>query len=285
MKKLLLFMAGFACATLLITYFLVDEPIAVKDTVCKENVYAAEAETDRAEYEKNTAPVWERTEMDNSSEPETPPEEAIEDNYAERVHIIDLPHIYQKERYPNACESVSAVMALQYLGYDITVDEFIDEYLPKGDAPWVGHSGPDPSKVYLGDPRSVYGWGCYAPVIEEALNEYLADKEHRVSVSYADTLKYLCDNYVSRDVPVIVWATVGMTDARDEGYYRYWNTPEGKSVAYNSMLHCLVLVGYDENYYYFNDPLVEYGKRIAYPKLDCEKAFFLLGRQAVIISD
>ena len=276
-------MAGFACATLLITYFLVDEPIAVKDTVCRENPADTEAGSDSTGCETDTAPIWESTEISDISVPEPAPEEENEDVSPATSHIINAPHIYQKELYPNACESVSAVMALQYLGYDITVDEFIDEYLPKGDAPWVGHIGPDPSEVYLGDPHSIYGWGCYAPVIEEALNKYLSDKEHSISVSYTDTLKYLCDNYVSRDIPVIVWATVDMVDARDEGYYRYWNTPEGKSIAYNSMLHCLLLVGYDEDYYYFNDPLVEYGRRIAYPKLDCEKAFFLLGRQAVII--
>ena len=39
--------------------------------------------------------------------------------------IIEAPYIDQSLRWPTGCESVSAVMLLRYLGYDITVDEFI----------------------------------------------------------------------------------------------------------------------------------------------------------------
>ena len=33
--------------------------------------------------------------------------------------IISVPYIDQTEQYPTGCESISAVMMLQYLGYDI----------------------------------------------------------------------------------------------------------------------------------------------------------------------
>src|SRR5699024_6882351 len=46
--------------------------------------------------------------------------------------IWDVPHIYQYDSYPTGCESVSAVCALRYSGVDITVDDFIDQYLVKG---------------------------------------------------------------------------------------------------------------------------------------------------------
>ena len=45
--------------------------------------------------------------------------------------IIQAPYIDQSVRYPTGCESVSAVMLLQYLGIDITVDGFIETYLEK----------------------------------------------------------------------------------------------------------------------------------------------------------
>ena len=38
--------------------------------------------------------------------------------------IIRVPYIDQSVKYPTGCESVSTVMLLQYLGYEITVDEF-----------------------------------------------------------------------------------------------------------------------------------------------------------------
>ena len=45
--------------------------------------------------------------------------------------IISVPYIDQSVNYPTGCESVSTVMLLQYLGYEITVDEFIENYLEK----------------------------------------------------------------------------------------------------------------------------------------------------------
>lgn len=40
--------------------------------------------------------------------------------------IIQVPHINQTEKYPTGCESISAVMLLQYLGIDITPERFIE---------------------------------------------------------------------------------------------------------------------------------------------------------------
>ena len=45
--------------------------------------------------------------------------------------ILTVPYIDQSVRYPTGCESVSAVMMLRYLGYDISVDTFINEFLDK----------------------------------------------------------------------------------------------------------------------------------------------------------
>ena len=40
--------------------------------------------------------------------------------------------IFHKEgEYPTACEIVSAVMVLSYYGYNVSIDDFIDDYLPK----------------------------------------------------------------------------------------------------------------------------------------------------------
>ena len=75
-----------------------------------------------------------------SREIQAPPE-------APKKRIIDAPYIYQNVDYPNGCESVSAVMALRYFGIDMTVDDFIDNYLDMGDAPVVGGIGPDPTLV------------------------------------------------------------------------------------------------------------------------------------------
>mgnify|MGYP002241769812 FL=1 len=46
-----------------------------------------------------------------------------------QVRKIQVPYIDQSIKYPTGCESVSAVMLLKYLGYEITVDEFIQNCL------------------------------------------------------------------------------------------------------------------------------------------------------------
>ena len=44
--------------------------------------------------------------------------------------IIKMNYMNQSGRWPTGCESVSAVMVLNHLGIDISVDEFIEKYIP-----------------------------------------------------------------------------------------------------------------------------------------------------------
>lgn len=92
---------------------------------------------------------------------------------------IDAPYLDQREKYPTGCESVCAVMDLQYYGVDLSVEEFIDNYLPLGDAPHVdgqgNYVGCDPREAFPGSPYEESGWGCYSPVIEKALVRALED--------------------------------------------------------------------------------------------------------------
>ena len=129
---------------------------------------------------------------------------------------LNAPYLSQED-YPTGCESVAAVMALQYWGVDLTVEEFIDGYLPLGDAPHTdsaGHFvGCDPRKAFPGDPREETGWGCYSPVIEKALVQVLSDQQrHDLAVARVDgaSLEELYDKYVSQGTPVLLWVTIGM---------------------------------------------------------------------------
>lgn len=91
--------------------------------------------------------------------------------------IIQAPYIDQSGRYPTGCESVSAVMLLQHLGIDITVDEFIETYLEKKAFEEKDGIlfGPDPRKYFCGSPYDEDAFGCYAPVIVNALEKVFLD--------------------------------------------------------------------------------------------------------------
>ena len=75
---------------------------------------------------------------------------------------IEAPYIDQSGAYPTGCESVSAVMLLRFLGVDITVDEFIEDYLEKqGFEERDGEIyGPDPRKSFCGSETSAGRWVC-----------------------------------------------------------------------------------------------------------------------------
>ena len=197
--------------------------------------------------------------------------------------IIDAPFIYQEDNYPNGCESVSAVMALQYLNFDISVNEFIDVYLDTADYPVVGGIGEDPNVFYLGDPRSKLGWGCFSPVIATAISRVVDYNYFTVDNSCGQTLDELCKRYIDADIPVIVWATVNMQNATDR--IASWHTEDGRRIEYNTRLHCVLLVGYDRDYYYFHDPkhIGQNTKYVAYSKDKAETAYELLGMQSVAV--
>ena len=204
----------------------------------------------------------------------------------EPADVVDAPFIDQREKYPTGCESVSAVMALQYAGVDLSVEEFIDNYLPQGAAPhetpdgtWVGA---DPWKAFLGSPYEENGWGCYAPVIAGALEEALwAEGEEGLQVRLleGETLPSLCEAYVKRGIPVILWATISMEEPEPSTEFYLEDT--GELFTWIYPLHCLLLTGEFGNCYYFNDPLE--GKNVPYYKEWVEAAYKGVGMQAVVL--
>lgn len=200
--------------------------------------------------------------------------------------VLDVPFIDQRDKYPTGCESVSAVMALQYAGVDVTVEEFIDQYLPQGEAPYMDESGAlvgaNPWKEFLGSPYSQDGWGCYAPVIGEAMKKLLLDRgrtDLRVEELYGVELSQLWEEYGSQGIPVLVWATIDMEQPQESTQYYLEDT--GELFTWKYPLHCLVLTGERAGRYLFNDPMV--GKNTAYPKDEVEAAYQGIGMQAVVL--
>ena len=208
-------------------------------------------------------------EENNANIPDTP--QTPTGNYK----IIDAPFISQNPNYPTGCESVSTVMALQYAGVEISVDKFIDNYLYKTGIPF------DPNISFGGDPRSVYSYGCYAPVIKNALDKcfsteglstYSATQLSNVS------LQQLCAEYIDNNIPVILWATMNMATPYNGNRWTY----NGKTIQWIAPEHCLLLVGYDDEHYIFNDPLRS--KQTYYRKSAVETAYAGLLKQAVVIT-
>ena len=199
--------------------------------------------------------------------------------------IIQAPYIDQSVRYPTGCESVSAVMLLQYLGIDITVDRFIETYLEKRDFEERDGVlfGPDPRKYFCGSPYDEDAFGCYAPVIVNALEKVFLDVESGKCSTKHETAAYravdetgtpleeLLIKYIDHGMPVICWACIDMREPVTGPQWQLSETAAGRTpdriFTWISNEHCMLLVGYDEENYYFNDPhngngLIGYAREI-----------------------
>ncbi len=197
-------------------------------------------------------------------------------------YSVEVPHINQLDvGLPNGCESVSTVMLLNYYGFDISADEFVDNYLPKEDIQirWGCRYGPNPKEFYAGNPRTNAGWGCFAPVIEKSVSNYLPDGYSVKNVSGL-SLEDLYGIYVLNDTPVLIWATVEM--GKIESFNIWQSHDKSETFLYPVNEHCLLLVGKSGNDYLFTDPLCE-NSIISYSADESNIAFAMMGKQALII--
>ncbi len=185
--------------------------------------------------------------------------------------IIDVDFITQIGKYPTGCESVTAVMALHHINFNLSVKNFIDHYLDMQPYPF------DPFETFGGDPCSDNGWGCYAPVIKKALDKALVGLPYYAEELSGVSLQKLCTDYIDKNIPVILWATMGMRASKTITW-----TYNGRRIEWVQPEHCLLLVGYDEKHYIFNDPQKS-GPRTYYTKEAVEKAYKAQFSQAVVI--
>lgn len=185
---------------------------------------------------------------------------------------IEVPYIDQSGKFPTGCESVSAVMLLHYLGCSLSVREFIEKYLEKADFERRGSElwGANPWEKFCGSPYAEDGFGCYAPVIYRALEKIF--KERMLSYKAYDetgaSMERLLTEYIDAGMPVIFWACINMREPVTGPEWKLLDS--GETFTWISNEHCMLLVGYDEDGYYFNDPYENNGL-ICYPRELTEK--------------
>lgn len=189
--------------------------------------------------------------------------------------IIQVPYINQSERWPTGCESVTATMCLQYWGLPIEVDDFIRDYIEAVPFVWKDgiQYGADPRESFVGSPYDSESYGCYAPVILRAF-EKIAEQNKNPDLEFfcldatGVSMEQLIREYIDKDIPVVFWATIDLKEVIIGPQWKLHGT--GEDFIWKSNEHCMLLVGYDETCYYFNDPWENHGC-IGYPKELVEK--------------
>lgn len=212
-----------------------------------------------------------------------------------KYQIDGVPFISQNNGYPSGCESISTTMLLNYFNYDISPETFIDgylhtDYLRESDD-GTAVVGPDPYTAFIGTPYDESSLGCYPPVVVDAMNKIFdeTNSDNKAVDTTGMSLDELIDTYIVQDEPVLVWSTMYLWDAfvtdswivegaSEESPYK-----DGDLYEWIANEHCLVLTGYDKDYYYFNDPLYNNAK-IQYEKTAFEQRFEEIGRCSAAIN-
>lgn len=169
---------------------------------------------------------------------------------------IEMEIVNQYPELPVGCEVTCAAAMLRFLGYDIDKCSLADNYLPTSDGSFTEHDGvlygADPNEYFIGDPYGK-GYGCYADVITNVLNDYFTshgsdDMAITLDAPNSADLERLIDG----GVPVIVWASIDMKPYKYNAVSQ-WVTESGETVTWLTNSHTLILTGYDSSCYYFMD--------------------------------
>lgn len=227
---------------------------------------------------------------ENSENPAIPeiPETTEMTEIPENVLIEDVPYYSQKNVLATGCEIISAKMLLEYYsGQETEIEEMLSVMSCQ---PFQLENGrlyaPHPEDAFVGNPYSESGYGCFAPVIVRMLNHLLPDPYRAVDTSGTD-LRELAQTWLPQGTPVLVWATIGMWNAPPTSTWYLYNSrgyATDHQFQWLANEHCMVLIGYDSDYYYFQDPYESNGT-MKYRKDISEKRYEQIGCYSVIVTE
>lgn len=200
--------------------------------------------------------------------------EADFSNNDEKVILSNVPLIQQLPELDRGCEVTSIAMMLQYAG--ITVDKMkLANEIKKVDFMNDGVRG-NPNEGFVGNiyTFSESGYGVYHGPLFQLAKKYLPNKAVDLTGKSIEELY----KSVKSGQPVVM-----ITNAKfaplDEDEFTTWETNSGDvSITYNE--HCVVLIGYDEEFVYIRDPL-EDSLDVKVPRGKFEKAWMQMGSQAI----
>ncbi len=253
-----------------------DKSKTVTSKVSADTDLEAKTKSTDTEKDKTKNPDSDKPKNETKPVTKTPPKE----------YHLNVKHITQYKDMPTGCEIVSARMVLEYYGKNITYEHMLSR-IPRANLKVTKDGklyGKTPYQAFLGDPAKNSGFGCYPPVIMEMVSNYNYNDLYAESTCNLP-LDFIAKTYLPQDIPVLVWATIGMSDSylTDSWYVEGADgKPTNQKYTWRAGEHCLVLVGYDEKYYYFSDPL-SYQDITYYEKSLVEKRYKEVGYNSMII--
>lgn len=157
--------------------------------------------------------------------------------------------VLQNPELVYGCEITSLAMLLGYYGLPEDKCVLSDRYLKKGE--W---GKADFREAFIGNPREKKkSAGCYAPVIADAANAYLSEKQSKLTAEYAEGLSFSELLNLVEYSPLLVWTTMELQPSCIEVFWEI----DGKELYWQNMEHCIVLTGFDmeKEVFYASDPM------------------------------
>ena len=222
------------------------------------------------------------------TETQLPETETLPTEPPEEIMLEDVPYYSQAGLLPTGCEIVSAKMLLDYYTKKETdIHDIIDLLNCQYPKDVDGRTcAPHPEDAFIGIPEESSGFGCFAPVIVKALNQLLPAQYQAVDISGFD-LQEIAETYLPQGKPVLVWATINLWEPHEYlGWYLTDNKGKPTDEWYDWLVneHCMVLIGYDADYYYFNDPYDSHGV-ISFSREKTEKRYEQIGKYAAVVTE
>lgn len=191
--------------------------------------------------------------------------------------MLDAPIIKQNPELYNGCELTSLTMLLQFSGISLNKMDLVPQ-MKKDPTPIqydeyenITYWG-NPNLGFVGDITGKQkGYSIYHGALLELMKTYIPTGIDLTGVSF-DKL----ERHLSEGIPVIAWTTIGYTEPKQ---WVVWDSPIGPIRATFSV-HSVLLVGFDKQYVYVNDPLTGVkGQRV--DKAQFIKSWEAMGKQAI----
>jgi uncharacterized protein YvpB len=191
--------------------------------------------------------------IDETSQVSTPADEHFID-VPDKEHLIDVPAMSQYPEYFNGCEITSLAMLTNYLKLPFDRQELIN-MLASDETPLQNAQDGsievwgDPDLGFVGDiTGNEKGYGVYHKPIGDLL-AYITNG-HAVDLTGNDFSEV--ERQITLDHPVVIWTTSNFTPVNN---WVDWKTLDGNTIHATFNEHAVLLVGFDEEYVYVNNPI------------------------------
>lgn len=182
--------------------------------------------------------------------PDLPGEELTEEPLPAQAKLT-APAIHQYPELVSGCEVTSLTMLLQFYGLDVDKMQMAAE-MPKDLTPMQLNS--DGSIAYWGNPNLGFvgevtakarGFGIYHTALFEQLQSHIPSAIDMTGGDFSEI-----ERQIANGIPVVAWTTINFLIP---DRWVVWDTPIGP-IKTTFIEHAVLVVGYDEQYIYVNDP-------------------------------